>query len=485
MPVAMLRVIPALLFASMLLLCGCDRSSTRSGDGAGESSAEALTLPAIPAKDYLQKVFERYRNTRAYRDEGEVVLRVEQAGQLLRQSAPMHVVFNGNQIWIAAYDARLWSDGALTVGWIADPNSDFHDAQVVVGGSAEETSVSPRPQLDFLLQDPLLTTRMTSGLGGPPPQLEWLLDADPMAKLFDNTDDRQRIIEYEGLRQRNGVTCAVVRAHDGQDTYRFWVDRVRSLIHTVELPIGQAEQFAFDNAWKIRSLELTLSKASFEPPAEPYTLDQMPKSDFPPSPRFVGALVPLPPQPPHQLLGTHIRPFAADPVSGRTPVTESAAAHSLTLFASFPRDETDNDSRQLAFAQSLVAGLNAMGGDARRHIRPIALIAPSSAELLLSAGLDQAGWQLVADDDAQISARVGIQPGHVCLANSEGRRVWMGPAAAILAPNLLATVTTDALGGVDVPKQLMRQWEADEAAYRQKLDKVRRDAPDIRLPSHR
>ena len=461
---------------------GATQTSDESSAGqARQNGSPESSLPEMSAIDYLKQVFSRYRSTQSYHDRGEVRLRIEKDGRLARRIAPMHVALDGSTIWIACYDARLWSDSGKTIGWIADEQSDFHDSQVVVGGSAATAPSSARPTLEHLLRDPILTTRMTAGLGGPPPQLEWLLDADPMAKLFRDAErsapDRTRKIQYEGVAERDQILCVVVHAVVGGDSYRFWIERSRSLIHCVELPVSMAGEQIQLEGWKIQSLELVLDGASFDPPAKPYQITEMPKADLPKVPKFVRALIPLPPPQPSPRLGSRVEPFKRPDLAGQIEISHTGADRPFTLFfASVAADDTDSELRNLHAVNQFAGWLQLANQPEQADVRPISLVDDASARLLVGAGISQAGWLLLPDRDASVRRQIGIEPGQAALVDSRGRIIWIGAAGSPADLQSLDAVISDTRAGVDVPVQIRRLWASDLKAYQEKLAEMHADS---------
>ena len=153
-------------------LLGCGRPPEK--DESSEPVPTNIEIPKVPADDYLRHVLGRYGGATHYQDAGEVCLSVEVQGRSQRFTAPMHVLLEGPTIWVAAYDGRIWSDSQRTIGWVHDEKTQHHDSQVVVGATA---SPSGRAELNRLLGEPILREKIVAGLGGPPPQLEWLLGA--------------------------------------------------------------------------------------------------------------------------------------------------------------------------------------------------------------------------------------------------------------------------------------------------------------------
>ena len=395
----------AIFFGLMLtfLLVGCSR--TPENGASTESSAQPMSLPNSPAEDYLRHVLSRYGSTTHYRDEGEVRLSVEADGATQRFTAPMHVLLDGPNLWIAAYDGRLWSDGNRTLGWIHDEKSDRHDGQVVVGPTAAPDG---RPELKRVLNEPTLREKIIAGLGGPPPQLEWLLEPDPMAKLFDG---KQTKIEYAGIRSRDSVAHVVVEAVADGQRYRFWIDGEKSLIRSVDLPIELAEENPSTPAgWRVRSLELRLPNATFAPTEQRATLDAMRFCELPSPPKYVRAMVPLPPPPPNRLIGRRLGEFQVRDVSGRWTVSQRGAGTDFTMFA-----VVSSDAQGAALLQSLPLIDAQVPPQMRAHLTFVILVDEDN-----SARLDPARFRVIQNRKDALSQRMGLAGGASCLVDQQG-----------------------------------------------------------------
>ena len=437
------------------------------------------TLPDQPAVSYLKQVLSRYRNARSYRDRGEVRVSIEQSGRTIDETAPMQIFLDGSKIWVAAYDARLWSDESQTIAWIADEQTRYHDSQVLIGGSLSAEAASGRPVLEQLLGDPILTERMTSGLGGPPPQLEWLLDANPMAKLFEDTSQNRtthgtRSIEYDGFADSEGTRCVIVKTIDGAETYRFWIEPARSLIHRVELPVSVSGNPLQYLGWKVRSLELVLADASFEPPETPPAMSEMPLAEMPRGPKYVRSLVPLPPKEPHRRLGSRLDAFSQSDFTGKIQVTQRGVDRTMALwYRSHAKNNPESGELNLREIQSITAWLRRSNPPIDSHVRSVCLADNATAKQLSDLGLTQSGWVLVADDHAATNVPIGINAGEFALTDSQSKVLWIGAATDPASAAALAAIIPDVIAGVDVPSETRKQWESDRQAYEQKLSELR------------
>ena len=396
----------------------------------------------------------------------------------------MTVMLDGASVWVAAYDARVWSDAKQTLGWIADPQSNLHDSQVAVGtgavASSPGNSAGARPRLEHLLSDPLLTDRMTAGLGGPPPQLEWLLDANPMAKLFGD-DESIAEIEYEGIQSRDGKTCVMVRAVAGDDRYRFWIDPRVGLIHSVDLPVSMAGKSVQMDGWEIRSLELALVDASFQEPSEAWQRDSLPHWDFPRIPRYVRGLIPLPPPRPSSRVGERVPPFViqndarGSPIKIPTQVPGRARGMSLFVVTQ-PSSEDPDQANNVQLVQMFADWHSRLKSELQSAVTPILLADSTSIRFFRQAGLadKRAGWILANDERTSVAKNpLNVAAGNAILMDARGTLLWTGRPVSPLELLSLSGIIADASTGVDVAKQIQSQWNADYNAYEEKLHELR------------
>ncbi|WP_149497153.1 hypothetical protein [Roseiconus lacunae] len=455
------------VLALLLGVIGCGGKDRADEDVLAAKNRPQVTLPAIPAADFLEQVISRYRSENAYQDRGYVRMVVTRDGKGSEETAPMSVHLQGAKLDLAAYDARLWSDGSQTFGWIADPNTSLHDQQVVVGGSLHDaTSNVRRPSLDRLLRDPILTAKMKAGLGGPPPQLEWLLEADPMANLFRGKQAER--IEYVGIRMLRDVPCVVVLAEVDGEQYRFWIDRRRSIMKLVELPTSVAETSVTVGGYEFESLELVLEGATFAPDAASFP--SSPKQDFPQRPTYLRALLPLPPRPPHRLLGSKLATFRVRDISDQVDVTQRGVDRSFTLFVmtdpSSASDVTD-DMQLISFASLQLANLN----DAlRAKVRPVVVAGQERARQLRQIGIDRSEWFIVSAPTVLSEFQ---QYPAVVLVNARGEVLFVAEQQMAGQLTTLPGAISDALSGGDLPAEMRRQWETDRKAYEAKVKELR------------
>ena len=449
------------LILTALLLSGCGRKSAKD-DVNGSPSTDSAAMPNIPAADYLRHVLGRYGTTTNYQDQGEVRLSVEVDGAVQRFTAPMHVLLDGPIIWVAAYDGRIWSDSRRTVGWVHNEKTQHHDSQVVVGATA---SPDGRPDLKRLLNEPTIREKIVAGLGGPPPQLEWLLEPDPMAKLFDG---KQADIQYGGIQSRDNADHVVVDAVADGERYRFWIDGNASLIRNVELPISLAEESQHTpEGWRVRSLELRLPNATFAPTGPPPKLAEMRFADVPTQPKYVRAMVPLPPSAPHRMLGRWLEPFEATDVTNRWSISERGAGNDFTLFANVSSDE-----RGAALLQSVSLVQAQVPPTLRDRLATVVLVDGKTMPQF-----DPSRFLVVQNGQARVSQRMGLDTGAACLIDREGRVLWFADSPQWIDPASVVSVLTDSASGVDVPARISSAWQANQNAYRQKLAELRVDAP--------
>ncbi|MEO1615719.1 MAG: hypothetical protein AAFV88_07730 [Planctomycetota bacterium] len=458
-----------------LCLSGCLAESTEQPT----ATRDSIEQPSLPAADYLRQILTRYQSAGSYRDEGVVRLGIERDGKSSVQVAPMHVQFYRSSLWVAAYDARIWTDGSKTIGWLADPESEMHDGQIVVGGRVSSKEAGARPELKRLLGDPLLATRMTSGLGGPPPQLEWLFDSEPMAKLFrGDSEQATRTVRYSQPVKRDGVPCIVIETVSGDESYRFYIDQPRSIVIAIDLPISLAGQEVRLDGWRVRSLELVLENATFEPPDVSLTLSAMPGAKLPRSRKFVGSLIPLPPPPPSPRVGSVLDPFTGQDLTNPIRVNQRGVDRQLTIWYAAPEFDGSNNESLVSTLQAMnsiaIASANQRGSDV---VRRVAVGPPESLRRLNQNGARESGWLLVPDPGQSIRSKLGIEDETYALTATNARVYWLGDPSVVGDLASLGSIIQDTLSGVDVPKRLRERWETDRRAYEAKLQELRAPFP--------
>ncbi|TWT54159.1 hypothetical protein Pla22_17940 [Rubripirellula amarantea] len=433
---------------SALAVAGCGPSVTPETPVTSETpgtprlSGEVTTASyrVGDAEEFLQAVFFRYRGATSYHDRGRVRLTQVQDRKPVTRTAPMRIWLDRSELDLAVYDVRIAVESSRVMAWIIDESTQDFDSQVFLG-----TSKAERPQLSQALADPILAERISAGLAGPPPQVEWLFAAEPMKSLFDSPY-QFRFLNDKTVQRR---LCRCVEVSDGRDSYRFWVDPRASLIREVNLPpivvpdpqTGQPQSL---------SIAIELVDASFDRPTQ-----REPRDSFPKTPRYVSEFVPLPPPSPPQSWGRPAPRFDVTDSRGQFRLSWRGHDRDVAIVMRF-----DGDSASMSSLAMLDHWIKQSPQSFRERIRVLVAV---SQDARLPDGVNLP-WAI--DSRGEIAGALGISSGAIAMIDRTGTLAWTEP---MIGPGNIAAVSavaTDVADGVDVPKRLREQWEQEVARYR-------------------
>ncbi len=413
-----------------------------------EVDAQAASFRNASPQAYLAAVFSRYRNAASYHDRGVVQILYRDGDREQRQLAPVRVWFDHQHLFVEVYDVRLWSDGRSLTGWISDEASKNFDSQVlrrpVTGG---------RPSLETLLSDPILAERITAGLAGPPPQLEWLFAREPMKRLFAGSHR----FEFGPSHSVDGRLCRSVRVVADRETYQFWIDQQAGVIRRVDLPPVAAPPSP-GQPIQVMPLSLELIGASFNTPQSDPGMQGLPEH-----PRYVKRLVPLPPLEPPSLLGKRSAPFRLTDDRQPFTITERGGDRELTVLVQF-----SGDPGSMASLVTIEHWNASMPAELQRRVR-VAVLADAQARAIVPATVR---LPVVLDRDRSATDSLGLEPGALVILDQRGTIVWRSRATALVSAEgrvRLGAIVADVLAGVDVPNRIRQQWNEEVDAYRRAL----------------
>lgn len=443
------------------------------------TSDTAVTSANVDAEIRLRDVFRRYQVTSYYDDNGVVILHAPGARTDLSsetESAPLSVHFDPHELTVKAYTARIRvlartdpaNDDVEQVdltAWFDEPESAHFDAQVL--RHQWRSPVSDRLSLPPILSDEVLRARLSAGLAGPPPQLEWLLADHPMQKLFEPQT------EFAWLRPASIDNAELQRIEVTSESERFvfWIDANTSLIHRVELPLPDlgARQAGVDRSgW---SLRLELRSATFQPPSSGASHEfPLPPRD----PKQVRAFVPLPPPPPSELIGRRISLR-----SSMQAVSESQQVrlsdNEYLLIAAPPTDRSE-------LSPWLQTWMRAVPAFASPQFRNLQVVVVSSDHAVRDGlrGLPPAAITVVNPRHFHSLTRpLRMHAGAITLLKTERGDEDVGQVLLIETatnPNTLSNVLAvvgDAMAGVNVAKRIDKDYEGIIRDYTGRLREQR------------
>jgi hypothetical protein len=441
------KVITILMLAALLTGCG---TSTVQESPENVVAGSAASFRDRSPQQYLAAVFSRYRNAASYHDRGIVRLAYTADDRHESKIAPMQVWFDHDRLYVEAYDVKISSDVHGLTAWINDPDTSDFDSQVLRLGP-----IGRRPTLEALLPDPILATRVSGGLAGPPPQLEWLFARDPMKRLFHA---RHRF-EYGGFGRVDDQMCRNVLVHADGDVYQFWIDQRSGVIRRVDLPPVAAPPSPGE-AVQMMSLSLELKAAAFNASQFEPDLRTLPQS-----PKFVRQFVPLPAIEPPAILGSRPRSFQVTDTTGQLTITDRGGDRELLVLVRYC-----GDPRSWETIAAIVNWNAGMPDSLRKNVRLGVLVDPQATELIPT----DPGIPVFMDRGQLAAGSLKLQPGSLLILNSHGEVAWsqssLWPAPADQMVKVGAIVS-DLLNGVDVPRRVRDQWASQVRQYRQMLER--------------
>ena len=242
--------------------CGGNPAAVNGDKPASEPLPAIATAQSSPeASDVLRQLLKTYREAKSYSDDGQVVLRFRQDGELIESKWRAAVRFERpNRLFVQAYQATLACDGKELRGRIEDESTGDVDGQFLVRPAPKEL------RLKDLAIDPLLYDILSSQLRRQPIQLELLLESQGLASAFRG-DVACKLLEDS---QVEGQLCRRVEVPSPGGSFTFWVDAQSSLLRRLEYPAAALlPGLAQDPAVKDISLTAELTGAEFNPALSP------------------------------------------------------------------------------------------------------------------------------------------------------------------------------------------------------------------------
>jgi hypothetical protein len=440
----------ALLLIAFVLCAGCDsRPEQAASDPQPPQqpiAARPVTLQAPSPEKFLAAVFARYHNASSYHDRGVVRLVYRNGSREEAKVAPMQVWLDQNRLFVEAYDVRLWSDEKVITGSISDEVSGDYDAQVL-----QLDSNPGRPELPKLFADPILAQRISAGLAGPPPQLEWLFASSPMKSLFEPSNE----FDFGRSETVDGRMCRSIEVRAGSEPFTFWIDERDGLIRRVNLPPivappepGQEPQ--------TMALSLELTAATFSAPQSEPAMRPLPAHA-----KYVQRLIPLPPDQPSRILGTNPPSFQLK--SKEFSVSEQGSDRDATIIMRFAADEAS-----LISLATLTKWNNSIPAELHSRLRILVSVDPAA----LQDVPNELGVPAAIDQNQAAAKALQLTPGALTILNRDGQVSWIQDAVVPPTIVTLGAVVADVLEGVDVPSRVREQWTEQVRQYHQLLEQV-------------
>lgn len=338
--------------------------------------------------------------------------------------------------------------------WFEEPETANFDSQVL--RATWVAAPNERLHLDRVLSDEVLRSRLSAGLAGPPPQLEWLLADEPMSGLFRVDADSQDTFRWLEDAQLGDQRVQRIEVVADRDRFVFWIDPNASLIKRVEfpapegLPSSDAAGVEEEIHW---GLKLDLNEATFQPGIQPPFQLQPNHKPVP-----VQAFVPIPPPPPSPLLGRRMD------VRDWTSKMKSAP---FCMIANAPESSSDVGSIGgfTTWYQDIANAIPALVGASQVHLVTHDRASADAVDRLPSPPIQ--GWNSTEVRDRLRQLRMA--KGSLALLDSDGRVLLIETRTDRGAIGNVLAVMRDSVSGVDVPEKIRNDYETMLQAYQAQL----------------
>ncbi|RMF37631.1 MAG: hypothetical protein D6753_17205, partial [Planctomycetota bacterium] len=235
-----------LLVLLVFLLPGCG------GEAPGEASSDVVRSqnPAADsttsAADTLRRCIDVYQKLNSYCDDGQVVLRYRLDGRPEEDIAPMRVAIDRTQrrLGLEVYSVQAGPAGGR---WYLR----CRDGDERIAGQILSRRFPRQLRASWLLEDAIVTEKLSAGLAGFPVQLNLLLDERPLDGLLDDATE----VRFESPAQLRGRSCLRIAVHRHGDVYRLWIDQASRLLRRIEFPPAHLSPAMLDDR-RVTDIEL-------------------------------------------------------------------------------------------------------------------------------------------------------------------------------------------------------------------------------------
>ncbi|MEM6364361.1 MAG: hypothetical protein AAF745_08040 [Planctomycetota bacterium] len=418
-------------------------------------------------KTLLMQAFDRYQHCASYHDRGRAVLRMRSEVDQRQQTvtAPLRVWYDRGDLSADAYTLRIRVRSLETPqprwqlqAWFDEPATSDFDHQLLQSDLViDSKDPASRLPLDPILADEILRARLSAGLAGPPPQLEWLLAEDPMQRLFETDSTFERLTPAE----RRGRMLERVMVRSNREEYVFWIDPSQRLILRVELPapldIARIDASA--------SLSLELDDAAFTSGSNPnQTKENPPLSEdiwwtvsASKRAKTVSRFVPLPP--------------LTSPLIGRTVSTNgwlmpvNVSRDGLIVIVRMP-DSQANWPRVISHLKPVLSRLT--------KTDRVGWIAPDRAASRslndIAKAFSNTSTVVINEPPAKCVRDLRLSAGSVAIIDAQHRVLMVQLTITRQTIEFLSAAIDDARAGGDVAQRILQAESDAQKRYRALLD---------------
>jgi hypothetical protein len=294
-----------------LAVVGCDTTgdvlTTRDDSRSGQSHLVAAQTSPRTTLEHFARAYQRLT---AYEDEAYVRLRYELDGKLLEDRAPLTVAWdNRGHVGLQVYSVQA---GPTQGRW----RLSLRDDDDLFPNQVLSRALPAKVDFGWLLTDPIVAERLSAGLAGFPPQLDLLLNPQPLSGLIDDS----AALSYLPTESIDNRACFVIQVQRGPTLFVLWIDQASLMLRRMRMPQTHlTEQMLADK--RVANIELTIEFSNIRTEGTidwgRFTIPEKPEA------WLVNRFVPRPPAVDTTAVGEQIPGFQLESPMGQTVFSSS------------------------------------------------------------------------------------------------------------------------------------------------------------------
>jgi hypothetical protein len=292
-------------------MLGCDKSGDmlKTGEDSRQGQAHFTAAQTSP-RTTIDHCVRTYQGLTAYEDEAYVRLRYELDGKLLEDRAPLAVAWDKRgQVGLQVYSVQA---GPTQGRW----RLSLRDDDVLFPNQVLSRALPSKVDFGWLLTDPVVAEQLSAGLAGFPPQLDLLLNPQPLSGLIDDS----AALTYLPAESIDNRPCFVIQVRRGDTQFVLWIEQASLMLRRMRMPQTHlTEQMLADQ--RVAHIELSIEFSNIRTEG---TIDwgrfALPeKADS----LLVNRFVPRPPEVDTTNVGEQIPGFQLESPAGQTVFSSS------------------------------------------------------------------------------------------------------------------------------------------------------------------
>ena len=263
------------IVAGLVATVGCDKrpgsaADAKAVDPANSASGEAkpsgspVSGGVLTAQDVLEKLAAAYKGASSYEDFATLEFRQDPTREQSETRGNFSVTLQRpNKLRVEFFNGKVICDGKQ---WCA-----FCDT---VPGQAVLRDAPPKLSLNLLRADDLLYSALNGGGQVPSPQLQLLLEDDPIKSLMNGSPD----VALDEPGRLGDFECYRVRVNLPEGSQYLWIDQKTFALRQFVVPIANGQQPGEDEkqakpVWLVFNFERARLGGDIDPKAFQFNVD--------------------------------------------------------------------------------------------------------------------------------------------------------------------------------------------------------------------